>query len=528
MKPHMTIPMTPLAAACLLAVSGSALGETLTILHTNDFHSRVEPISRYDGPCTTEDNEAGECFGGWARLESAVERAKQETPDALLLDGGDQFQGSLFYTQYQGKVAAEMMNSLGYDAMTVGNHEFDDGPEVLARFIDTVDFPVLMSNADVADDSALAGKVVKSTVVEKAGQRYGLIGLTPEDTGELSSPGEKVRFRAATEAVQQEVDRLGADGVDRIIVLSHSGYQKDLDIAAAVSGVDVIVGGHSNTYLSSTDEDAVGPYPTMVDSTAVVQAYAYGKYLGRLTVSFDADGTVSNAQGEPLVMDQAVPEKAAVVERVAELAEPFQELLTQVVGKSSGTLEGGDACRTAECSFGNLIADAMVDRVADQGVTIGLMNGGGIRTSIESGDITMGELLGAMPFRNTLSTFRISGENLRSALENGVSEVAEGSGRFPQVSGLQYSFDPSRPAGERITDVELVDGKGSQPLDPEAIYSVVTNDYIRRGGDGYAMFAEGAMDPYDFGPNLETVVADYLQEQTDYQPSIQNRITRVD
>ncbi len=132
---------------------------TLTILHTNDFHARFEPISKYDSAAVrAEDNTEGKCFGGSARLVTAVEAAKARTNNYLLVDGGDQFQGTLFYTYYKGKAAAEMMNKMGYDAMTVGNHEFDDGPEVLRGFMDAVDFPILMSNADVSGEPLLAGR----------------------------------------------------------------------------------------------------------------------------------------------------------------------------------------------------------------------------------------------------------------------------------------------------------------------------------------------------------------------------------
>ena len=158
------------------------------------------------------------------------------------------------------------MNVLGYDAMTVGNHEFDDGPEVLRGFMDAVGFPVLMSNADVSAEPALAGALMPSTVIERGDHRYGLIGLTPENTPELSSPGPNIRFIDPAEAVRSEIAKLSGQGIDRIIVLSHSGYGIDQRVAAMVDGIDVIVGGHSNTLLSNTSDKAGGPYPTWVTS----------------------------------------------------------------------------------------------------------------------------------------------------------------------------------------------------------------------------------------------------------------------
>ena len=326
--------LTSVAAFGLMA-GGAAADYQLTILHTNDFHARFEPISKYDGPCSAEDNGEGKCFGGSARLMSAITEARSRTNNAILVDGGDQFQGTLFYTYYKGALAAEMMNQMGYDAMTVGNHEFDDGPEVLKGFMDAVEFPVLMSNADVSAEPLLADKLAKSTIIERGGEKLGLIGLTPEDTHELASPGDNITFSDPVAAVQGEVDRLTAEGVNKIIVLSHSGYGVDQKVAAETTGVDVIVGGHSNTLLSNTNDRASGPYPTMVGDTAIVQAYAYGKFLGELNVTFDDAGNITEAKGEPLVMDAEVAEDEGTVARIAEAAAPLEEIRNKVVAQTN-------------------------------------------------------------------------------------------------------------------------------------------------------------------------------------------------
>ncbi|MFK7857671.1 MAG: bifunctional UDP-sugar hydrolase/5'-nucleotidase [Granulosicoccus sp.] len=518
-------------AAVTIAVaatgSNAFADSSITILHTNDFHSKVEPISKYDSPCSAEDNAAGECFGGYARLVTAVEEARARNPDALLFSGGDQFQGSLFYTYYKGKVAAEIMNRLGYDGMTVGNHEFDDGPKVLREFIDAVDFPVVMSNADVSKDPMLANKIMKSTVVEKAGEKYGIIGLTPQDTNELASPGPLITFSDPVAAVQGEVDELMEQGINRIIVLSHSGYELDKRVAAETSGVDVIVGGHTNTLLSNTDENAKGPYPTMVGSTAIVQAYAYGKYVGELNVTFNDDGEVIEATGDPLQVNADIGENAEALARVAELALPLDGIRNEVVAETAAVIEGNrEVCRVQECAMGNLVADALLDRVADQGVSIAIMNSGGLRASIDAGEVTMGEVLTVLPFQNTLSTFEVTGADIVAALENGVSQVEEVKGRFPQVAGLKFTWDSSRPANEgRIIDVLVMKGDGWTPIDPEATYGVVSNNYVRGGGDGYNVFAENASKVYDFGPNVESVVADYLAANAPYEPVLDGRIS---
>ena len=508
-------------AASLALTAGIASADySLTILHTNDFHARFEPISKYDSGCGEEDNAEGKCFGGSARLVTAVAEARARTNNSILVDGGDQFQGTLFYTYYKGKLAAEMMNKLGYDAMTVGNHEFDDGPEVLRGFMDAVDFPVLMSNADVSGEELLAGKLAKSTVIERGGEKLGLIGLTPQDTDELASPGPNIVFTDPANAVQGEVDKLTEMGVNKIIVLSHSGYKVDQAVAAGTTGVDVIVGGHSNTLLSNTNERAEGAYPTMVGETAIVQAYAYGKFLGELNVTFNDAGEITEAKGEPIIVDGGVAEDAATKARIMEAAAPLEEIRNKVVANAGAAIEGDRAvCRVQECAMGNLVADAMLARVKDQGIEVAIANSGGLRASIDAGDVTMGEVLTVLPFQNTLSTFKVSGETLMAALENGVSQMEEVKGRFPQVSGMSFTVDASAEVGSRVSDVMV----GGMALDVGKMYGVVSNNYVRGGGDGYKMFRD-AQDAYDFGPDVADVLAEYLAAQGPYAPYTDGRI----
>ena len=517
------------SAAALVLSTGAAWADySLTILHTNDFHSRFEPISKYDGGCKPDDNAAGKCFGGSARLATAIAAARAQSNNSILVDAGDQFQGSLFYTYYKGKLAAELMNSFGYDAMAVGNHEFDNGPEVLRGFVDMVDFPVLMANADISGEPALAGSgVMKSTVIERGGEKLGLIGLTPQDNPDLASPGPNIIFTDPVDAVQAEVDRLTDAGVNKIILLSHSGYAIDQRIAAEAEGVDVIVGGHSHTLLSNSSDRAAGSYPTMVNGVPIVQAYAYGKFLGELKVSFDDDGKVTGAVGAPLIMDSSVAEDPAVAAKVADYAKPLDEVRQKVVAEAAAPIDGArEACRTGECAMGNLVADAMLDRVADQGVSVAITNGGGLRASIDAGAVTMGEVLTVLPFQNTLSTFEITGQGLLDALENGVSQVEEGAGRFPQVSGMTFSWDPAAPVGARIAEVTVASEDGFVPLDPAATYLAVTNNYVRNGGDGYRMFTGDDKHAYDFGPDLADVTAEYLAAGSPYRPYTDGRITR--
>ncbi|MDC1449942.1 5'-nucleotidase/apyrase family protein [Candidatus Thioglobus sp.] len=500
----------------------------LTILHTNDFHARFRPISKYDNNCSAESNAEGKCFGGSARLITAIEDARSRHENTVLLDGGDQFQGTLFYNLYKGKVAAEMMNKLGYDGMTVGNHEFDDGPETLRAFMDAVNFPVLMANANVDMEPELKGKLQKSTVIERSGHKIGLIGLVTEDVVDISSPGDNIIFTDAITAAQAEVDSLTAAGVGIIILMSHSSYEIDKEIAANTTGIDVIVGGHDNAYLSNISDRAKGPYPTVVNGTQIVQAYAYGKYLGELSVVFDDEGKVISATGEPITIDGSVNENSQIVARLDELEKPITDLKETLVGNVSSSLNGDRAvCRVQECDMGNMITDAMRAAGMEKGYSIALANSGGIRASLDAGQVTLGEIMTILPFQNTMSTFKVTGKQLLAAIENGVSQVEDGSGRFPQVSGMRFSFDASKPANERVTSIEIQESNGSfSALNLYGTYGMVSNNFIRAGGDGYKMF-RSATDIYDFGPDLADVVVDYIKANPGYSGFTDNRITQV-
>lgn len=508
-------------AAFLASGAGMASADyTLTILHTNDIHSRVESINKYDSTCGADDEAEGKCFGGMARLKTAMdaERAALAGQNVVVLDAGDPFQGSLFYTTYKGAAEAEFMEAIGYDAMAVGNHEFDDGPKGLADFVDAVSFPVLSGNLDLSAEALLNDRVKDHVVLEIGGEKIGIVSALATDTVDTSSPGDNVVFQDEIAALQADVDALKAMGVTKIIALNHVGLKKDMAIAEAVDGIDVVIGGHSHTKMVNDGESLA--YPQMVGNVPVAQAYAYSKYLGKLTVTFDDAGNVTSANGDPILLDASFAPDAEMAARIAEMGAPIEEMKKRVVAVSSATIDGDRAnCRAVECEMGNLVADAMLDRVASQGIEIAIQNGGGLRASIDAGDVTMGEVLTVLPFQNTLSTFYVSGATIVEALENGVSQMEEGAGRFPQVAGMSFAVDPSAAAGSRISDVMV----GGAPIDLARTYGVVSNNYVRNGGDGYKMF-RSAENAYDYGPDLADVTAEFLAKNGPYTPYKDGRI----
>lgn len=530
-----------LSAAALALTTGAARADyTLHVLHINDLHSRIESINGSDSTCSAEDEGAGKCFGGIARVATKVQELRDSLKAAgenvIFLDAGDQFQGSLMYTTYKGAVEAEFMERIHPDAMALGNHEFDDGPEGLAGFLDKVTFPVISGNLDVSRSNVLKDRIGKSLVLEVGGQKIGIASALAVDTPETAAPGPNVIFSDDIDSLKSQVAALEAEGVNKIIALTHVGYARDKEIAAAVPGLDAVVGGHSHTFLSASDPKRSGAYPTWVSQGAgpaigdllvpVVSAYAYSKYLGHLTLTFSDEGELTYADGDAILLDASVTPDPVITARVKELAGPIDALKAKVVAEAGAAIDGArENCRQVECQMGNLVADAMLARVADQGISIAFENGGGLRASIDAGEVTMGEVLMVLPFQNTLSTFTVTGAEVVEALENGVSQLEDGAGRFLQVAGLKYSFDPAKPAGARVSDVLVAKGQDWVAIEPATAYGVVSNNYVRSGGDGFKMLID-AKNAYDFGPDLADVTAEYLAAHAPYKPYTDGRITR--
>ncbi|MBM3492097.1 MAG: bifunctional metallophosphatase/5'-nucleotidase [Alphaproteobacteria bacterium] len=522
----------PILLALLLALPAGAVPAEefrLTLLHSNDVHGRHLPANPLGAGCRPQDVAENACFGGAARLAAAVARLRRQAANLLLLDAGDQFQGTLFYAHYKGRAEATLMRRLGYDAMAAGNHEFDDGPQVFGRFILEVGLPVLAANLDASGEPALAERLRPHVLLQRGGRSIGIVGYVTEDTPVISSPGPRVRFLPIEPALERAVGQLTAAGADIIVALGHAGLARDREIVRRVAGLDIVVGGHSHSLLSNREPGAAGPYPVVErgptgQPVLVVQAGAWGRYLGRLEVAFDAAGVPGKWQGEPLLLDAGIAPDAEVAALVAELDRPLQALRSETIGEAAEdfALAG---CLAGECAIGNLVAEAMLwaGRTAWAEVTV--QNGGGIRAGLPKGPLSRGQVMEMLPFANTLALFKLKGSDLRAAIEGGLGRVGQGSGagRFPQVAGLGFAFDPTRPPGERLSALSV----GGEPLRPERLYTIVTNSFLRRGGDDYRAFAERAVEPYDHGQNLDEAVIAYLAAHRPVAPRLDGRVQRA-
>jgi 5'-nucleotidase/UDP-sugar diphosphatase len=509
----------------LLAVTAFTQDEetfSITIMHTNDTHAHHEPNS--DG------------YGGVARQATVVKQIRAEVENSLLLSAGDRFNGTLFHTVHVGMDQVPIMNTLGYDAMTLGNHEFNHGDQVLADVLSGFEFPIVVANIDFSNSPLAAVGIEPHIVLDVNGHQIGIIGLDTVDTLEISSPGDGLVWREDYAAVvNEQVAELEAQGVNKIILLTHLGINADFAMITELEGVDLVIGGHSHTLYSNTYRGREGNYPIEFETTSgetvyYVQAGEYNEHLGRADIEFDAEGNITDFEGDTIRLVQYIEPDAELQAIVDQLAAPIEELRNFAVGEAGVFLVGDrTVCRVEECNLGNLITDAIR---AETGAQIGLQNGGGIRADIEAGDVTYGEILTVLPFGNLVSTLELTGADVIVALENGVSEIAltedgliqrgGAAGRFPQVSGISYTYDPTLEPGSRIVEVLLEDGT---PLDPAATYTVATNDFMRGGGDGYDVLDENAINPYDFGKPLDEVVADYINANGPVAPEVEGRIT---
>lgn len=474
----------------------------LSLMHVNDIHANTDKAPR---------------------LVTAVKEVRTVKPDALLLNAGDVFSGTLYFNEFLGKADLEFMNLMKVDAMTFGNHEFDlgssvDGHQALADFIKAANFPFVSANVDFSKDDKFTGlfntkisatpknsNIYTGIVKEVNGEKVGIFGLTTAETADISSPG-KITFSNYIEDAEEMVAEFEAMGVNKIVALTHIGFDdnaamdNDQELAAKVDGIDVIVGGHSHTKLDTpvvVDKDENG---TAKDKTVIVQAYQYSDYLGTLDVEFDKNGVVIGHAGK-LIETKDKKEDAEAVK----LLKPYKDKIEAVNNKeiwvtldnaltnprtSDDNYIPGTSVRTSETILGNLITDGMLKKaqgyVKDKQVIMAFQNGGGIRAAIDAGPITVGDVIKVLPFGNTLATMDVTGAELKEAFEISFKDYPKESGGFLHVSGAKVKFDSSKPAGQRIVSIAYENEEGNYiEIEDATTYTVATNAFTAKGGDGY-------------------------------------------
>ena len=496
-----TLARAMVLATALAAGPAPAEPVTLTIVHFND-------LDRLDGSGNR---------GGVARLAAVVEEVRARASHVLVTHGGDTISPSLLSSFDKGAHMIDLFNQVGLDAMVLGNHEFDFTPAVTVARIAEAGFPVLASNA-VEPDGTLLDGVTEHLVIEAGPYRIGMFGLTTAATPMISS-SDPVTFRPATEVAAEQAAKLRDAGADLVVALAHTGRTED-EALIRQGVVDLLLSGHDHDMRVE-----IG------DHTAFVESGAQAEFVTVVEIAMD---TVEGRGGPRLVWEPSVrivntasvtpdPELQAAVDAYLE---GLERELDVEIGSTTVELDSRrSVVRSRESAIANLFADAMR---AATGADAALTNGGGIRADKvypPGTTLLRRDIRSELPFGNKTILLEVTGAALHAALENGVSGVDAGAGRFPHVSGMAFRFDASKPAGSRVEGVTV----GGEPLDLARTYRLATNDFLGRGGDGYDMFA-GARRLVDAaaGKLMAAQVIEAIAAAGDVAPRVEGRIVRLD
>jgi 5'-nucleotidase len=482
----------------------------------------------------------------------------------LMLCAGDVFQGSPFFTRYQGGADLELLNMARLDAMVPGNHEFDRGSQALAGFISGASFPVISSNIDFSRDPLLRGRTMPWKIISFHGVKVGLLGLTTEDSARISNPSKRVVFLDAMDSARHTVQRLRLMGVKVIIVLSHLGLQRDMELARSVDDIDLIVGGHSHSLLGDFAPAGLKPdgvYPLVMKSpggakTLIVQAWEKSRIMGDISLVFDGEGRVRDYRAAPVLMlgkplfmsdsqgnrkpldektseaimkDMAASKNMALVEpdrkaseRIAVLAEPIRILQNTIAGfaledlKHSRLPDGkeyGGGLSGSMSKLAPLVAESMIWKMRTGGLAknpIAILNAGGLRTDIQAGPVTMERVFSVMPFGNTLVLLELPGRELRETLQHVFTEAVTGrnTGGFPCTKNLRLVISDGKTPS--LNFIEVNQGLGWEPLEDGRLYTIVTSSYLAGGSDGYDNFSDSGRNRRDTGLVDAEVFMDYM------------------
>jgi 2',3'-cyclic-nucleotide 2'-phosphodiesterase (5'-nucleotidase family) len=486
-------------ALLLGAGDGRAEPVTVKILQVNDMDRFAEDEGR----------------GGFARLLGVLEAENAAAPDVLFVHAGDALSPSLLAGFDQGAHMVALLNETPLDVFVMGNHEFDFGPENAAARLAEARFPVLNANVRQADGMLFPG-TTESRVIEIGGYKLGFFGITTPETVEISTTGDTA-FAPVLETARTMGARLRAGGADLVVAVVHVGRVDDAALFEA--GVaDLILTGHDLRILHD-------------GRTALVESGAQADYVTAIEITLER---IKEGDEEELVwrpgfraIDTArVTPSARGLALVQALEDRLAAELDQEVGTTATALDSRRATvRGQEAAIGNLFADALREAV---GAEVAIINGGGIRgnrTYPAGTRLLRRDILSELPFGNKTVKLEVTGEDIVTALENGFGRVEDGAGRFPHVSGLGVTVDLARPPGVRVRSVTI----GGANLDPSATYTLATNDFMARGGDGYEVL-EGKRNLIDAAAArlMASQVIDHVAAAGRVAPAVEGRIRAAD
>ncbi|XP_064484169.1 protein 5NUC-like [Ornithodoros turicata] len=527
---------------------------TLTILHTNDIHSHFEESNSWGGPCTPnkkKNNSTEHCVAGVTRLATLVKEMKKEYPDALLMNAGDFYQGSVWYTVLKHEIVSEVMKKLKYNAVCLGNHEFDDGPAGLAPFLGNmtqVGTKVITTNVDTSKEPILKGKkVLKSHVFCVDGVKVGVIGAVTVETRTIARPG-LVEILEVIPALDKEAKKLKGQGVNVIVAVTHTGYDVDPDIVGQVKDLDILVGGHTNTFLYNgtppTDDKREGDYPTVIKRDdgsrgLIVQDFWFAKYLGFLQVTFNKDGEVQSWGGNPIQVNHTYKEDEEMKKVLDKYRGRVEEAGRRPIGSSKVELFADNkTCRLGECNMMNMVTDAFLAHYANEkspddmwsNVAAAVVNSGFAKSSLPKSDnLTMFNIMRSLPFESSLVVLTMNGSHLRYMFEHGVHNftvTSDPRGEFLQASGMKMVIDLGKESYNRVVKLQILCTKCTVPryedVKDDATYRIATTSYIANGGDGFKFDPEVKKETK--GVVDSEVYIPYIQKMSPLKTPVEGRI----
>jgi len=459
------------ASPGVIPTAAASVPDKLIVVHTNDIHGRVVTDEKM--------------VIGMAKLKTFVERLQAANPNLLILDAGDAFHGLPIITLGQGEGMISLMNAVGYDAMVPGNHDFNYGWRRLLTISQGLNFPMIAANIRQKDGSRLFPPYTIKTV---GGYRIGILGLATPETSYMTNPAniEGLSFTdPIAEAAEIVAELREKRNVDIVIAITHLGLNPDSPttsrlLADSVPGIDLIVDGHSHTVL---------PVGQNTKGALIVSTGYYTNYFGKVTLAIQDKKVISAKAMLYSNLDlQLVPAEATMTANLKKLQDSQAFLGKIIVGNTPVDLDGEmNNVRTRQTNLGTIVAEAVLTAgKAD----IAIINGGGIRASIPAGSISKLDIVSVLPFGNLVVTKKITGSQLKAALENGLYSYPTPVGRFPQVAGFTFTADFSRPAGDRVT---AIDHQG-RPILSDQVLLLATNDFMANGGDGYTMLADNKLE----------------------------------
>jgi len=485
---------------------------TLTILHTNDVHAHDLPFM-----------ERGRSVGGMARIAYLIRRIRDSCKDVVAVDAGDFFQGTPLFERYQGEIEVNCLNKAGYDLVTLGNHEFDNGPEILGKNLRLANFAITSCNLDCSKAKELEMLVKPSIVKVFNGEKVAFIGAITPDLEHVTLKSKPVEVTGVgdswMEPIAAEVERIKQRGINKIVLVTHLGLELDKQLAQSLSDADVIIGGHSHTRL----DQPIWVEHKDATKTVIVQTGSYGRTLGKLTATFDKVGHLieTKTQSHLISITDRLKEAPDVASYLSEKTKPLEYLRQEIVGYASSEFDNRFNNMPWDSAIGDLICDALVEAGTEYGAKISLQNRGGIRARIEAGAISEEKVRELLPFDNKVVLATVKGDRLLNVLERSVAGPLGGS--FLEVHGLKIGYDPLKPKGARIIFALAENEHGDwQPIDLHGSYKIALNDYTFKGGEGYDFSQSG--DVVYLPELLSQTLHKYLLRQKGICAKLPNRI----